>query len=103
MTSQIYQPTVRTHATNPSAQAAGFSQNTAVAHLKHQLQHDYEEAYPGLGEIIHLVLDEEEAKARALSVFPHLLLPDLVEEHIAKLGLHPVLTRPENITHALAA
>jgi hypothetical protein len=32
-------------------------------------------AFPGLGEIIRIVLDKEEANARRLSSFPHLLLP----------------------------
>jgi len=65
----------------------------AVAELKEQLQHDYEQLYPGLGEIIRIVLDEEEAKAWELSFFPHLFLPDLVEAHIATLNLQPVETK----------
>jgi len=91
--------------TNASPPLSPFPQDVAalVACLKHQLQHDYETAYPGLGEIIHLVLDQEEAKAQALSSFPHLLLPDLVEEHIAKLGLHPVMARHDEVRDALAA
>src|ERR1700682_5038452 len=75
----------------------------AVSELKNRLQHDYEQAYPGLGDIIQLVLDEEEANAWQLS-FPHLFLPDLVEAHIARLGLQPVgpphdhvLTPPDSI------
>jgi hypothetical protein len=50
-----------------------------------------------LGEIIHLVLDEEEAKAWELSLFPHLFLSDLVEEHVAKLGLQPAATKKDEI------
>ena len=69
----------------------------AVAELKEQLQHDYEQLYPGLGEIIRIVLDEEEAKAWELSFFPHLFLPDLVEAHIATLGLEPAGTEHDNI------
>ena len=65
----------------------------ALAHLKQQLQHDYEQAYPGLGEIVRLVLDEEEGNAWKLSLFPHLVFPDLVETHIAKLNLKPVDTK----------
>jgi hypothetical protein len=61
----------------------------AVSGLKERLQHDYEQIYPDLGEIIRIVLDEEEANAWELSSFPHLLLPDLVEAHIATLGLKP--------------
>ena len=63
--------------------------SAAVTQLKQRLQQDYEQVYPGLGEIIHLILDEEEAKAWELSLFPHLFLPDLVEAHVAKLGLQP--------------
>ena len=69
----------------------------AVAELREQLQHDYEQLYPGLGEIIRIVLDEEEARAWELSFFPHLFLPDLVEDHIATLGLEPADTRHDNI------
>jgi hypothetical protein len=49
--------------------------SAAVTQLKRRLQQDYEQAYPGLGEIIHLVLDEEEAKAWELSLLPHLFFP----------------------------
>jgi hypothetical protein len=69
----------------------------AVAELKERLQHEYEQSYPDLGEIIRIVLDEEEAKAWDLSFFPHLFLPDLVESHIARLGLQPAHARHNNI------
>jgi len=69
----------------------------AVAQLKQRLQHDYEQAYPNLGEIIHLVLDEEETKAWDLTLFPHLLLPDLVEAHIETLNLPVIETRHEDL------
>jgi hypothetical protein len=68
----------------------------AVSELKQRLQHDYEQAYPGLGDIIRIVLDEEEANAWELS-FPHLFLPDLVEAHIAKLGLQPAGPPPADV------
>src|SRR6476646_7547834 len=61
----------------------------AVSELKDDLQQDYERTYPDLGEIIRIVLDEEEAKAWELSFFPHLFLPDMVEAHIANLNLQP--------------
>jgi hypothetical protein len=48
----------------------------AVSELKDHLQQDYEQTYPDLGEIIRIVLDEEEAKAWELSFFPHLFLPE---------------------------
>ena len=63
--------------------------DAAVSRLKEQLRQHYQQAYPSLGEIIHLVLDEEQANAAEMSFFPHLLFPDLVEAHIAKLGLPP--------------
>src|SRR6266566_3975032 len=71
--------------------------SVAVAQLKQRLQRDYEQAYPGLREIIHLVLDEEEANAWELSLFPHLLLPDLVEAHISNLNLHPVEAKHDDV------
>ena len=67
--------------------------SVAVAQLKDQLQRDYEKAYPQLREVIHLVLDEEESHARDLTAFPHLLLPDLVEAHVANLNLRPAPTK----------
>ena len=70
----------------------------ALGQLKQQLQRDYEQAYPGLGEIVHLVLDEEEGHAWKLSLFPHLLFPDLVETHIAKLNLKPVDTKHVDVS-----
>src|SRR5437773_1390576 len=71
--------------------------SVAVAQLKQRLQQDYELAYPDLREIIHLVLDEEEANAWELSLFPHLLLPDLVEAHITNLNLHRVETKHDDV------
>jgi hypothetical protein len=70
--------------------------SAAVTQLKQKLQQDYERVYPGLGEIIHLILDEEEAKAWELSLFPHLVLPDLVEAHVAKLDLQPAETKHDD-------
>ena len=69
-----------------------FLQNLpgAVSKLKNRLQRNYERLYPGLHDLIRIVLDEEEANARKLSPFPHLLLPGLVDAHIAQLGLEPV-------------
>jgi hypothetical protein len=71
--------------------------SVALADLRQQLQRDYEQAYPDLAEIVHLVLDEEESRAWELSPFPHLLLPDLVEAHIAKLNLQPAETRHQEL------
>ena len=71
--------------------------SAALTQLKQRLQHDYEQVYPGLGEIIRLVLDEEEAKAWELSLFPHLFLPDLVEAHVATLGLQSAETKQDDV------
>ena len=68
-----------------------------VAQLKQQLQRDYEQAYPELREIIHLVLDEEESRAWQLTGFPHLVLPDLVEAHVEQLNLRPADTKHDDV------
>jgi hypothetical protein len=72
-----------------------FAQMVSVAlgRLKKRLQRNYQKAYPDSGEIIHLIIDEEEAKAWKISFFPHLILPDLVDARIGKLGLEPAQTR----------
>ena len=71
--------------------------SAAVTQLKRQLQSDYEQAYPELCEVIHLVLDEEETRAWDLTTFPHLLLPDLVEAHVEKLNLQPAETKHDDV------
>jgi len=83
----------------PEAATAVFLRtvSAAITQLKQKLQQDYEQAYPGLGEIICLVLDEEETKAWELSLFPHLFLPDLIEAHVAKLGLQPAETKHNDV------
>jgi len=70
---------------------------SAISDLRNRLQKDYEQAYPGLRNVIRIVLDEEEEKAWDLSAFPHLLLPDLVETHMERLGLQPVPVRHDNL------
>jgi hypothetical protein len=67
--------------------------SVAVAQLKQRLQQDYERAYPHLGHVIHIVIDKEEARACELTLFPHLLLPDMAEAHLASLNLQPVRKR----------
>jgi len=69
----------------------------AISDLKNRLQQDYEQAYPGLGNVVQIVLDEEEEKAWDLSSFPHLLLPDLVEAHMERLGLQPSDRRLDDV------
>ena len=69
----------------------------AILDLKNRLQQEYERAYPGLGNAVRIVLDEEEEGAWDLSSFPHLLLPDLVETHMERLGLQPVSMRHDNL------
>jgi len=67
--------------------------SVALAQLKQRLLQDYEQAYPDLRQIIHIVLDEEEARAWELTLFPHLVLPDMVEAHLASLNLRRDRTR----------
>jgi len=67
-----------------------------VSKLKNRLQRQYEQTYPELGDLVRIVLDEEEAKAWELS-FPHLFLPDLVEAHITQLGLRPAEIRNDGV------
>ena len=83
----------------PEAASAVFLQilTGAVSDLKNRLQRNYEQAYPGLGNVIRIVLDEEEERAWDLSSFPHLLLPDLVEAHIERLGLQLADTQHDNV------
>ena len=78
-----------------SSNTADFLQTVigALAQLKRELQRDHERAYPALREIIHLVLEKEETNAWKMSRFPHLIFPDLVEAHIAKLNLRPLKTQ----------
>ena len=75
----------------PNQSAAVFLQtvSVALAELKQRLQQRYEQAYPALREIIHIALEQEEDRAWELTLFPHLLLPDLVEAHLASLNLRP--------------
>jgi hypothetical protein len=67
----------------------------AISRLKKRLQRDYQKAYPESREVIRRMIDEEEAKAWEISFFPHLILPDLVDARIGKLGLQPDETRHE--------
>ena len=82
----------------PEATSAVFLQTLtdAVSDLKNRLRRRYEQAYPGLGNVIGIALDEEEEKAWDLSSFPHLLLPDLVEAHMERLSLQSVYTRRDD-------
>jgi hypothetical protein len=67
------------------------SVSAAVRGLRLRLEENYRKAYPDLADIIHLVLDQEEARAWQLSPFPHLLFPDLVEARIERLNLRSPL------------
>src|SRR5581483_741715 len=65
--------------------------SAAVRGLRLRLEESYRKAYPGLADIIHLVLDQEEVRAWQFSSFPHLLFPDLVQARIEKLNLRSPL------------
>jgi hypothetical protein len=81
----------------PQEPAVIFVQMVSVAldRLKKRLKRNYQKAYPNSGEIILRMIEEEEAKAREISFFPHLILSDLVDERIGKLGLQPAEMRRE--------
>ena len=85
--------------TNTKPTTTGFLQTVALAmsELKQKLQRDYELAYPELAEIVHLILDEEESRAWNMTLFPHLVLPDLVEAHVAQLSLRPADTKHDDL------
>jgi len=60
----------------------------AISKLKDCLQKRYERAYPDLAPIISYVINQEVVNARNLSpLFPHLVLPGLVEIHMGRVGL----------------
>src|SRR3954469_3953200 len=86
---------ITTTTINQTPAAPAFVQlvSAALGQLKEKLQRDYARAYPNLREMIHLILDQEEARAWQLSIFPHLVFPDLVETHVAKLTLQPAETK----------
>jgi hypothetical protein len=67
----------------------------AIRRLKKRLLRYYQKTYPDSGEIIRGMIDEEEAKAWEISFLPHLILPDLVEARIGKLGLQ----QPDETRH----
>ena len=75
--------------TAPVSSGAGTADSlNATSQLKDRLQKQYEAAYPGLAEIISHVIDQEEANARDLSpLFPHLVLPALVQIHMGEVRL----------------
>jgi hypothetical protein len=80
--------------------ACGFFEASmeTVFKLRERLEQRYEQAYPDLGDIIRYVIDKEEANAWNLSpLFPHLVLPDLVEAHFAQIGLQPVFIEPDKV------
>jgi len=71
--------------------------SVALAQLKLRLQEGCARRYPILRDIIHLVLDEEEVRAWELTSFPHLLLPDLVEAHLASMNLRAAKRERVNV------
>jgi hypothetical protein len=69
----------------------------AIGRLKKRLLRHYQKAYPDSGKIIRRMIEEEEAKAWEISFFPHLILPDLVDARVRKLGLQPDETRHDTV------
>jgi hypothetical protein len=62
----------------------------ALADLKVRLQARYEPRFPGEGSRIRKAIEQAEIEAWSTS-FPHLFLPDLAEEAIARLDISPSL------------
>lgn len=60
--------------------------SAAVIDLKGRLQEQYERDFPERSVLIHKAIEEAEALAWRTS-FPHLFLPDLAEDQIARLAL----------------
>ncbi|MGA7880877.1 MAG: hypothetical protein WBV90_04570 [Terrimicrobiaceae bacterium] len=58
----------------------------ALGDLKVRLQARYERRFPGEGSRIRKAIEEAEIEAWG-TPFPHLSLPDLAEEAIARLGV----------------
>ena len=58
----------------------------ALGDLKVRLQARYERRFPGEGSRIRKAIEEAEMEAWS-TPFPHLFLPDLAEEAIARLGV----------------
>jgi hypothetical protein len=58
----------------------------ALGELKMRLQARYERRFPGQGSRIRQAIEEAEATARH-TPFPHLFLPDLAEEALARLAI----------------
>jgi hypothetical protein len=86
----------------PNQLTAVFLQtvSVAVAQLKQQLLRDYQQTYsdyPDVDRLVRIIVDAEEDRARELTSFPHLVLPDLVEAHLASLNLHRTRTNPSDV------
>ena len=68
----------------------------AASKLKNRLLERYKQVYPELSDIIRYVVEFEERNAWNLSpLFPHLVLPGLVETHLAQLGLETIFFEPD--------
>ena len=70
--------------------------SVAIAQLKQRLQQDYEQAYPDLREIVHLVLDEEEAKAWELS-FSRICFSPIWSRRTSKPNLQAIEAKHDNV------
>jgi hypothetical protein len=63
----------------------------AVAELTDRLQARYQRLHPNQSDAVRDIIAEAETTAWELSLFPHLVLPDLVEARVAELALQPAL------------
>ena len=84
----------------PVVGASSSKQSNTVSKLKDRLQERYETAYPALVDVIRHVIDQEGRNAQELSsLFPHLILPALVEIHMARVGLELPIQEPSPPRH----
>jgi hypothetical protein len=76
------------------ARAVVFLQtvSVALAQLKQRLQQDYEQAYPDLARVFASSLMQR-SQSLGTNIVSALLLPDMVEAHLASLNLRPDRTR----------
>ena len=68
----------------------------ALDDLKARLQAHYENRFPGEEHLVRKAIEEAEALAWRTQ-FPHLFLPDLVEEAMARLGVNAQEAREEAV------
>jgi len=85
-----------------SSGSPGFCSQVAVAvaELKQQLREQYEDQFPSAAKLIHVTIDSAVLMAWETKI-PHLVLPELVSEKVARL-LNSIATKP-HASHPIIA